>query len=59
MQGKLPFFPPHTKLINSSVGFGEHDGMVYYFHSGNGSTSSPTIRFIVMPRMTVMVTGFH
>jgi len=35
MQTKLPFFPPHTKLINSSVGFGEHDGTVYYFHSGN------------------------
>ena len=35
MQIKLPFFPPNTKLINSSVGFGEHDGTVYYFHSGN------------------------
>jgi biotin operon repressor len=35
MQTKLPFFPSFTKLINSSVGFGEREGTVYYFHSGN------------------------
>jgi transposase len=35
MQTKLPFFPSFAKLINSSVGFGEQDGTVYYFHSGN------------------------
>jgi biotin operon repressor len=35
MQTKLPFFPSFTKLINSWVGFGEREGTVYYFHSGN------------------------
>ena len=35
MQTKLPFFPSFAKLINSSVGFGEQGGTVYYFHSGN------------------------
>jgi transposase len=35
MQKQLPFFPPHTKLINGSVGFREQDGTVYYLHNGN------------------------
>jgi hypothetical protein len=35
MQTQLPFFPTHTKLINDSVGFREHDGTVFYLHNGN------------------------
>jgi DNA-binding NarL/FixJ family response regulator len=35
MQTKLPFFPSDTKLINACVGLLEHDGTVYYLHSGN------------------------
>lgn len=35
MQLQLPFFPSDTKLINSSVGFREQDGTVYYLHNGN------------------------
>jgi biotin operon repressor len=35
MQTKLPFFPSFAKPINSSVWFGEQDGTVYYFLSGN------------------------
>jgi DNA-binding transcriptional ArsR family regulator len=35
MQGKLPFFPPNTKMITSWVGFCERDGTVYYLHCGN------------------------
>jgi transposase len=35
MQTKLPFFPSNTTLINASVGLFEHDGTVYYLHSGN------------------------
>ena len=35
MQTQLPFFPPHTKLINETVGFREQDGTVYYLHNGN------------------------
>ena len=35
MQTQLPFFPSDTKLINSTVGFREHDGTVYYLHNGN------------------------
>jgi len=35
MQTQLPFFPTGAKLINSTVGFREHDGTVYYLHNGN------------------------
>jgi DNA-binding transcriptional ArsR family regulator len=35
MQPLLPFFPPSTKFINSSVGFREQDGTVYYFLNGS------------------------
>jgi len=35
MQTKLPFFPSETKLINYSLGFGEREGTIYYYHSGN------------------------
>ena len=35
MQTQLPFFPSSTKLINSTVGFREQDGIVYYLHNGN------------------------
>jgi len=35
MQTQLPFFPSETKLINSTVGFREQDGTVYYLHNGN------------------------
>ena len=35
MQGKLPFFPPKTKMINCWVGFVERDGTVYYVHGGD------------------------
>jgi biotin operon repressor len=35
MQKQLPFFPTDTKLINSTVGFREQDGTVYYLHNGN------------------------
>lgn len=35
MQMQLPFFPTNTKLINSTVGFREQDGTVYYLHNGN------------------------
>jgi biotin operon repressor len=35
MQTCLPFFPSNTKLINSSVGFFETDGTVYYLLNGN------------------------
>ena len=35
MQTQLPFFPTGTKLINSTVGFREQDGTVYYLHNGN------------------------
>jgi transposase len=35
MQTQLPFFPPSTKLINDTVGFGEQNDTVYYFHNGN------------------------
>jgi hypothetical protein len=30
MQTQLPFFPASTKLINSTVGFREQDGTVFY-----------------------------
>ena len=35
MQPLLPFFPTSTKFINSSVGFREQDGIVYYLHNGH------------------------
>ena len=35
MQTQLPFFPSHTTLINSTVGFREVDGTVFYLHNGN------------------------
>jgi len=35
MQPLLPFFPASTKFINSSVGFREQDGIVYYLHNGH------------------------
>jgi transposase len=34
MQTALPFFPENTKLINSTVGFRETDGMVHYLQYG-------------------------
>jgi transposase len=35
MQTQIPIFPSSTKLINSSLGFFENDGFVYYLHNGN------------------------
>jgi len=35
MQMQLPFFPSDTKLINSTLGFREQDGTVYYLHNGS------------------------
>ena len=35
MQMQLPFFLTDTKLINSTLGFREQDGIVYYLHNGN------------------------
>jgi hypothetical protein len=35
MQLQLPFFPEHTKYINSSLGLFEKDGYVYYLHNGS------------------------
>jgi len=35
MQMQLPFFPTNTKLINSTLGFREQDGTVYYLHNGS------------------------
>jgi len=35
MQLQLPFFPEHTKFINSSLGLFEKDGYVYYLHNGS------------------------
>jgi biotin operon repressor len=34
MQTALPFFPEHTILINSTLGFREKDGVVHYFQYG-------------------------
>jgi hypothetical protein len=33
MQLQLPFFPEHTKYINSTLGLFEKDGFVYYLHN--------------------------
>jgi hypothetical protein len=35
MQLQLPFFPEHTRLINSTLGLFEKDGYVYYLHNGS------------------------
>jgi len=35
MQTQLPFFTDGTTLINSTLGFREQDGFVYYIHNGN------------------------
>jgi hypothetical protein len=35
MQLQLPFFPTHTKYINSTLGLFEKDGFVYYLHNGS------------------------
>jgi len=35
MQLQLPFFPEHTKLINSTLGLFEKEGFVYYLHNGS------------------------
>ena len=35
MQLQLPFFPEHTKLINSTLGIFEKEGFVYYLHNGS------------------------
>jgi len=35
MQIELPFFPDHTKYINSTLGLFERDGYVYYLHNGS------------------------
>jgi hypothetical protein len=35
MQIQLPIFSEETKLINSTLGFREQDGFVYYPHNGN------------------------
>ena len=35
MQLQLPFFPEHTKYINSRLGLFEKEGYVYYLHNGS------------------------
>ena len=35
MQLQLPFFPEHTKYINSTLGLFEKEGYVYYLHNGS------------------------
>ena len=35
MQLQLPFFPDHTRYINSTLGLFEKEGYVYYLHNGN------------------------
>ena len=35
MQLQLPFFPEHTKYINSTLGLFEKDGFYYYLHNGS------------------------
>jgi biotin operon repressor len=52
MQLQLPFFPEHTKLINSTLGLFEKDGFVYYLHNGSpiychGKDDRNSYRFIV------------
>jgi predicted ArsR family transcriptional regulator len=33
-QMQMPFFPTNTKLINSTLGYFEKDGTVFYLHNG-------------------------
>jgi len=52
MKLQLPFFPEGTKLINETLGFREHDGMVYYYHNGtlifsHAENDSDSTRFIL------------
>ena len=52
MQLQLPFFPEHTKHINSTLGIFEKDGYVYYLHNGSpiychGKADRNSYRFIV------------
>ena len=35
MQLQLPFFPEHTKYINSTLGLFQKEGYVYYLHNGS------------------------
>jgi biotin operon repressor len=35
MQTQLPLFPGETKLINTTLGYIEHEGFRYYLHNGN------------------------
>jgi len=35
MQLQLPFFPEHTRYINSTLGLFEKEGYVYYLHNGS------------------------
>jgi hypothetical protein len=35
MQLQLPFFPEHTRYINSTLGLFEKEGVVYYLHNGS------------------------
>jgi transposase len=35
MQLQLPFFPPHTKLINNTLGFRIQGETVHYLHNGS------------------------
>jgi hypothetical protein len=52
MQYQLPFFPEHTRYINSTLGLFEKDGFVYYLHNGSpiychGKDDRNGYRFIV------------
>jgi len=35
MQMQMPFFPEETKMLNSTIGFYQDDGFVYYLHNGS------------------------
>jgi len=45
MQLQMPFFPSETKLINSTLGFREQDGIVYYLHNGSPFFCHPNDNF--------------
>jgi hypothetical protein len=52
MQLQLPFFPEHTKYINSTLGVFGKDALVYYLHNGSpiychGNDDRKCYRFIV------------
>jgi biotin operon repressor len=52
MQLQLPFFPEHTKYINSTLGVFSKDAYVYYLHNGSpiychGKDDRNSYRFIV------------